>query len=326
MLVVRGKSLPTRGTLPKQTLGRRPSPSPLALPLGRRHAGRRRRHAHCSRGHPRRADQQLHHRRRRAVARGRDRLRRPDLPGAAHARRRRGVRAQRLATTWGIPFPIAPILAALAATVVGVVVGLPALRIRGLLVGVGHPHPGGGPRGVWFRNNDFDGGCGGRRSRAPKLFGIDLGIGSGATTRARRSGCSAWPCSSAWPSPWRSCGRAALGSAMLAVRANERSAAASGIRVVRVKLPGFAIGAFIAGLGGTLMAYQQSTVTFQRLQRPRAASTSSRRPTWPGSPRCPAASSPGSSPRAACCSRSSTARSTSASGSASSAASGSSSP
>ena len=41
-----------------------------------------------------------------------------------------------IANSWGIPFPIAPILAALFATVVGVVVGLPALRIRGLLVGV----------------------------------------------------------------------------------------------------------------------------------------------------------------------------------------------
>ena len=38
--------------------------------------------------------------------------------------------------SWGIPFPIAPLLAALGAAVIGVLVGLPALRIRGLLVGV----------------------------------------------------------------------------------------------------------------------------------------------------------------------------------------------
>ncbi|NED70697.1 ABC transporter, partial [Streptomyces sp. SID10244] len=42
----------------------------------------------------------------------------------------------RFTVDMGIPFPIAPILAALVATVVGVVVGLPALRIRGLPVAV----------------------------------------------------------------------------------------------------------------------------------------------------------------------------------------------
>ena len=50
---------------------------------------------------------------------------------------------------------------------------------------------------------------------------------------------------------------------MLAVRADERAAAAAGINVVRVKLIGFAIAAFIAGLGGSLLAYQLGNVTFQ---------------------------------------------------------------
>src|SRR3546814_14901336 len=50
---------------------------------------------------------------------------------------------------------------------------------------------------------------------------------------------------------------------MLAVRANERSAAAAGISVTRGKIVGFAIGSFIAGLGGTLLAYKQTNVTFQ---------------------------------------------------------------
>ena len=50
---------------------------------------------------------------------------------------------------------------------------------------------------------------------------------------------------------------------MLAVRADERSAAAAGINVVLVKLIGFAIAAFIAGLGGSLLAYQLGNVTFQ---------------------------------------------------------------
>ena len=51
---------------------------------------------------------------------------------------------------------------------------------------------------------------------------------------------------------------------MLAVRANERSAAAAGINVFRTKLTAFAIAAFIAGIGGGLLAYQQTNVTFDQ--------------------------------------------------------------
>ena len=53
-----------------------------------------------------------------------------------------------------------------------------------------------------------------------------------------------------------------FGSAMLAVRANERSAAGLGVNVVRVKIVSFAIASFIAGLGGSLLAYRNGTVTF----------------------------------------------------------------
>ena len=49
--------------------------------------------------------------------------------------------------------------------------------------------------------------------------------------------------------------RSRLGSAMVAVHANERSAAAAGVNVVRVELTTFAIGSFIAGLGGAMLGY-----------------------------------------------------------------------
>jgi ABC-type branched-subunit amino acid transport system ATPase component len=48
---------------------------------------------------------------------------------------------------------------------------------------------------------------------------------------------------------------------MLAVRANEKAASAAGVNVVRTKILAFAIAAFIAGLGGALLAYQQGNVT-----------------------------------------------------------------
>jgi sulfate-transporting ATPase len=49
---------------------------------------------------------------------------------------------------------------------------------------------------------------------------------------------------------------------MLAVRANERSAAAAGVNVVRIKVMSFALASFIAGLGGSLLAYRRGVVTF----------------------------------------------------------------
>jgi ABC-type branched-subunit amino acid transport system ATPase component/ABC-type branched-subunit amino acid transport system permease subunit len=166
-----------------------------------------------------------------------------------------------LTSDWGVAFPLAPLAAALGATVIGVVVGLPAIRIRGLPVAVVTLSLAVAVEALWFRNTQLVG-SGGVDIAAPKLFGIDFSPGTGAAfprlpfcflvlgvlvvvalgvARLRTSG---------------------LGSAMLAVRANERSAAAAGVDVVRTKIAAFAIGAFIAGLGGSLLAYKQGNVTF----------------------------------------------------------------
>jgi ABC-type branched-subunit amino acid transport system permease subunit len=56
-------------------------------------------------------------------------------------------------------------------------------------------------------------------------------------------------------------GRSATGKRWLAVRGNERAAAAAGISVTRVKLLAFACSAFLAGLAGALTAYQRQTLS-----------------------------------------------------------------
>ena len=165
-----------------------------------------------------------------------------------------------IANSWGIPFPIAPILAALFATVVGVVVGLPALRIRGLLVGVVTLTLAAALEGVWFENNSIDGGASGLAVPVPRLFGLNLGIGSGSDFPRPAFGLLCLVVLVLAAVAVAKLRTSRLGSAMLAVRADERSAAASGINVARVKLTGFAIGAFIAGLGGSLLAYQALNV------------------------------------------------------------------
>ncbi|MEY2570601.1 MAG: hypothetical protein QOE63_951, partial [Acidimicrobiaceae bacterium] len=164
-------------------------------------------------------------------------------------------------THLSIPFPLAPLIAAAGAALIGVVIGLPAIRIRGLPVAVVTLAMAVAVEAIWFRNNDLVS-ASGKNIDGPTLFGLDLRarVGSGyprigfclmvlvvlllvalGVARLRTS---------------------RLGSAMLAVRANERSAAASGIDVVRVKLYAFAIGAFIAGLGGSMLGYLQGNVTY----------------------------------------------------------------
>ncbi|MFD4369471.1 ATP-binding cassette domain-containing protein [Rhodococcus sp. NPDC058521] len=164
----------------------------------------------------------------------------------------------RLTTDWGVPFPIAPLLAALCATVVGVVVGLPALRIRGLPVAVVTLSLAVFLETFWFRNNNLNGGIDGAKVEVPSLLGVDLGIGSGNSYPRISFGILCLLVLVIVGLAVAALRTSRLGASMLAVRANERSAAASGIDVSRTKLIAFAIGAFIAGLGGSLMAYAQT--------------------------------------------------------------------
>ncbi|MBV7702926.1 ATP-binding cassette domain-containing protein [Nocardia nova] len=161
----------------------------------------------------------------------------------------------------GIPFPFAPILSALFATLVGVVVGLPALRVRGLPLTVVTLALAVFVEAFWFRNSDLNGGVAGAPIDNPRLFGIDLGIGAGHAYPRIAFGvlCLAVLTMAGLGVAWLR--RSSLGTDMLAVRANERSAAAAGIDVSRTKLITFAIGAFIAGLSGALLGYQQTLAT-----------------------------------------------------------------
>jgi len=167
----------------------------------------------------------------------------------------------RATTHWGLPFPLSILVAALSAVVVGVLIGLPALRIRGVHLAIITLGAGIALQSLWFNNNDYNGGVFGAKVTNPTLFGIDLGVGSG----------DAYPrlsfavmlavfviLSGLFVASLR---RSRFGSQMLAVRVNDRAAAAGGINVPMVKIASFAIAAFIAGVGGALMAYQQGTVS-----------------------------------------------------------------
>ncbi|MCK9901780.1 ATP-binding cassette domain-containing protein [Frankia sp. Cpl3] len=166
-----------------------------------------------------------------------------------------------LTQSWHIPFPFAPLLAALVATVLGVVIGLPALRLKGLTLGIVTLALAYTIEAVWFRNTQIVDSQGARVTQ-PEIFGLDLSIGTGHAFPRIPFGllCLAVLVAVAWGvARLRT---SSLGSAMLAVRANEQSAAGIGINVVAVKVASFAIASFIAGLGGSLLAYRRDVVTF----------------------------------------------------------------
>lgn len=170
----------------------------------------------------------------------------------------------RFTTQWHIPFPIAPLLAALVMTVVGVIVGLPALRLRGLPVAIVTLAIAYALDNFWFQNPSFNGGMGGAPIKPPSLFGWDLGIHPGKDFYPSKPFgfmCLAVLVLVAVGVALLRGSR--LGASMLAVRANERSAAASGINVTRVKVIAYAISSFIAALAGSLMAYKTQTAEAQ---------------------------------------------------------------
>jgi sulfate-transporting ATPase len=166
-----------------------------------------------------------------------------------------------LVRSWGVPFPFAPLLAALVSTLVGVVIGLPALRVRGVTLGVVTLAFAYAIEAVWFRNTDIVG-TSGATVGAPRLFGIDLGVGHGADFPRLQFGLLCLVVFVAVAYGVARLRTSSLGSAMLAVRANERSASGLGVNVVGVKVASFALASFIAGLGGTLLAYRDGVVTF----------------------------------------------------------------
>jgi branched-subunit amino acid ABC-type transport system permease component len=166
-----------------------------------------------------------------------------------------------LTSNWGVPFPLAPLLAALLAAGVGTIAGIPAVRVRGLSFAVVTLALAVAVQGLVFANSSFNGGAGGAQVAKPTLFGLDLSAGVGRDFPRVEFGLVCLVVLVLAASSVALLRRSTLGIAMLTVRSNERAAAASGINVTAVKLLAFAISSFLAGLAGSLYAYHQSVVS-----------------------------------------------------------------
>lgn len=174
-----------------------------------------------------------------------------------------GFTLSRLATEHGVPFPIAPILAALVAMVFGVLMGLPALRLRGTNLAIVTLAAGVAISEFVFKNPRYVGDVttGGAQVPNPQLFGWDLGLVLGSSSSRPVFGILLVVVATMLALAVANLRRGTTGRRFLAIRSNERAAAAAGIRVARVKMLAFALSAFIAGCAGCLMAYRFGSVS-----------------------------------------------------------------
>ncbi len=171
-----------------------------------------------------------------------------------------GFSLSKLATSAGLGFPWAPLLAALIAGVLGMVVGLPALRIRGTQLAVVTLALGLAFEQAVFSNTALSG-VFGAVVPPPLLPGLDLSVRGGLDTARLGFGllCLIVLTLAAWAVA--NLTRSGTGQRMLAVRSNERVSASIGISVTATKLTGFGLSAFIAGLGGALIGYSYGSVS-----------------------------------------------------------------
>jgi ABC-type branched-subunit amino acid transport system ATPase component/branched-subunit amino acid ABC-type transport system permease component len=169
-----------------------------------------------------------------------------------------GFTTAKLTVAAGIPFPWAPLLAVLLTTVVGVLVGLPAVRVRGMTLAIVTLGAAVAIEQLVFASSAL-GGLGRQQLPRPRLFGIDLGISArGADNFRPAYGILVAVVLVAVFVASANLRRSPTGLQWLAVRANERAAAASGIDVRTAKLSAFAVSSAIAGIGGVLLGYRGS--------------------------------------------------------------------
>ena len=165
-----------------------------------------------------------------------------------------GAYTQAALTQAGVPFPLALAAAGLLSAAVGMVVGLPALRVKGIYLGIATLAFGFIVEEVFARWESVTGGNAGTHLKAPDLFGWKLDTGESfyglclvITVLATLGILNLL--------------RSPTGRAFVAIRDSEISAQSMGIHLARYKTTSFALSAALAGLGGALYAHKLAFIS-----------------------------------------------------------------
>ncbi|WP_327000502.1 branched-chain amino acid ABC transporter permease/ATP-binding protein [Dactylosporangium sp. NBC_01737] len=143
-----------------------------------------------------------------------------------------------------------------AAALVGVLVALPALRTRGINLAIATLGMGIVLFSLVLSDFQFAGGDTGIRVGSPSILGWDFG----AIVHPYRYGLVALAALTLSAVAVANLRRGRAGRRLLAVRSNERAAAALGVNVFAGKLYAFALASALAALAGVLLAFQGATV------------------------------------------------------------------
>jgi branched-chain amino acid transport system permease protein len=157
-------------------------------------------------------------------------------------------------------------MGAIVAAAFGLITAIPALRVRGVNLAVVTLAAAVAIENFVFRNPSWSGGLSGAKVGPPRFAGLKFGpndvshVGDGKL-----------------PDPFFgvfclvvvvllalmivNVRRSTTGRQLLAVRSNERAAAAAGVSVAGTKLLAFGLAAFVAGIGGGLSGYRFGSVT-----------------------------------------------------------------
>ena len=160
-----------------------------------------------------------------------------------------GAYTQGVLTAAGWPFLLALTCAALLSAAVGIVVGLPALRVKGIYLGIATLAFGFIVEEALARWESVTGGNAGLHVKAPQLFGFNA-----ESAGAFYALCLVITviCTLAVLNLLRS----PTGRAFVAIRDSEISAQSMGIHLARYKTLSFALSAALAGIGGALYAHK----------------------------------------------------------------------
>jgi ABC-type branched-subunit amino acid transport system ATPase component/ABC-type branched-subunit amino acid transport system permease subunit len=166
--------------------------------------------------------------------------------------------AGRLVDSQGTPFWLALIIGVAATVPLGVLFAIPAVRTRGINLAVVTLGLGTAMELMLFRNPKYTGGIQGTQIGDAKLFGWNIN----SITHPMRYGMFVLVLFVLFSLAVANIRRGRSGRRLIAVRTNERAAAALGISVPTAKLYAFAVAAAIAALGGILLVFRLTTIDY----------------------------------------------------------------
>ena len=166
--------------------------------------------------------------------------------------------AGRLVAVYDIPFLLGLLAGVLAAVPLGIVFGLPAVRTRGINLAIVTLGLGTTIELMLFKNRNYTGGVQGTQVGSPSIFGYDIG----SIAHPARYGIFVLIMAMLAVVVVANVRRGRSGRRLIAVRTNERAAAALGIDVMVAKLFAFSLASAIAALGGIVLAFRLTSISY----------------------------------------------------------------